>query len=48
MNFNIGGYAGDAIQMSLIVRGLINLGHKVVVAVPDGDGYFYDKAKSKS
>jgi glycosyltransferase involved in cell wall biosynthesis len=48
VNFAVGGFAGDAVQMSLIARGLIDLGHKVVVAVPDGDGYFFDKSKSKS
>ena len=47
VNFAVGGFAGDAVQMSLIVRGLMDLGHKVVVAVPDGDGYFFDKSKSK-
>lgn len=47
MNFAVGGFAGDAVQMSLIARGLMDLGHEVVVAVPDGDGYFFDKSKSK-
>ena len=48
VNFAVGGYAGDAAQFMLIVKGLISLGHKVIVAVPDGDGFFYDKARSKS
>ena len=48
VNFVVGGFAGDAVQMYLIAKGLIELGHKVVIAVPDGDGYFFDKSKSKS
>ena len=47
VNFSIGGYAGDAIQMITIVKGLNDKDHEVVIATTDGDGYFYDKAKSK-
>ena len=47
VNFSIGGYAGDAIQMITIVKGLNDKDHEVVIATTDGDGYFYDKVKSK-
>ena len=47
VNFSIGGYAGDAIQMITIAKGLNDKDHEVVIATTDGDGYFYDKAKSK-
>ena len=47
VNFSIGGYAGDAAQMITIVKGLNDKDHEVVIATTDGDGYFYDKAKSK-
>ena len=48
LNFNVSGFAGDAKQPLLIAKGLIELGHNVVYAVPDGDGWFFDKSKSKS
>ena len=48
LNFGIGGFAGDASQFLLLVKGLMELGHKVVVAVPDGDAFYWDEAKSKS
>ena len=48
LNFGIGGFAGDASQFLLLVKGLMKLGHKVVVAVPDGDAFYWDEAKSKS
>ena len=47
VNFSIGGYAGDAIQMITIVKGLNDKDHEVVIATTDGDGYFYDETKSK-
>ena len=40
VNFSIGGYAGDAIQMITIVKGLNDKDHEVVIATTDGDGYF--------
>jgi hypothetical protein len=48
LNFGIGGFAGDASQFLLLVKGLMELGHKVVVVVPDGDAFYWDEAKSKS
>lgn len=48
VNFAVGGFAGDAVQMLHIAKGLIERGHEVTVTVPDGDGYFFDKSKSKS
>ena len=47
LNFNVSGFAGDAKQPLLIAKGLIDLGHNVVYAVPDGDGWFFDENKSK-
>ncbi|MGI0011296.1 MAG: glycosyltransferase [Nitrosopumilaceae archaeon] len=47
VNFSIGGFAGDAVQMLLVAKGLQKLGHEVTVATTDGDGYFFDKEKSK-
>ena len=47
VNFSIGGYAGDAVQMITIVKGLVDKNHEVVIATTDGDGYFYDKVKSE-
>lgn len=47
VNFSIGGFAGDAVQMLLVAKGLQELGHEVTVATTDGDGYFFDKEKSK-
>jgi len=48
LNFAVAGFAGDTKQPLLIAQGLIGLGHHVVYAVPDGDGYFFDENKSKS
>ena len=48
LNFAVAGYAGDTKQPLLIAKGLMNLGHHVVYATPDGDGYFFDEQKSKS
>ena len=48
LNFAVSGFAGDVKQPLLIAKGLIELGHNVVYAVPDGDGWFFDKSKSKS
>ena len=48
LNFAVAGFAGDTKQPLLIAKGLIGLGHNVVYAVPDGDGYFFDENKSKS
>ena len=48
LNFAVAGYAGDTKQPLLIAKGLMNLGHHVVYATPDGDGYFFDEKKSKS
>jgi glycosyltransferase involved in cell wall biosynthesis len=48
LNFGVSGFAGDAKQPLLIAKGLMALGHKVVLAVPDGDKFFFDEAKSKS
>ena len=47
LNFGIGGFAGDSPQFFLLVKGLMELGHKVIVAVPDGDAWYWDEAKSK-
>ena len=47
LNFAVSGFAGDTMQPLLIAKGLINLGHNVVQAVPDGDGFYFDKEKSK-
>ena len=47
VNYSIGGYAGDAIQMITIAKGLNDRDHEVVIATTDGDGYFYDETKSK-
>ena len=44
LNFGIGGFAGDASQFLLLVKGLMELGHKVVVVVPDGDEFDKDIA----
>ena len=43
----MGGFAGDAAQFLLLAKGLIDLGNEVTIAVPDGDGFYYDKDKSK-
>ena len=48
LNFAVSGFAGDVKQPLLIAKGLIELGHNVVYTVPDGDGWFFDKSKSKS
>ena len=48
LNFGIGGFAGDSPQFFLLVKGLMELGHKVIVAVPDGDAWYWDEAKSES
>lgn len=48
VNYSIGGFAGDYGQMSLIAKGLQKLGHEVTIVVTDGDGFYFDKAKSKS
>ena len=48
LNFGVSGFAGDAKQPLLIAKGLMDLGHNVVLAVPDGDKFFFDEAKSKS
>ena len=42
LNFGIGGFAGESPQFFLLVKGLMELGHKVVVAVPDGDAWYWD------
>ena len=47
VNYSIGGYAGDAVQMITIVKGLNDKDHEVVIATTDGDGYSYDETKSK-
>jgi glycosyltransferase involved in cell wall biosynthesis len=47
VNFSIGGYAGDSKSMITIVRGLEKLGHKVIIVTTDGNGYFYDKKRSR-
>jgi len=47
VNYSIGGYAGDSLSMITIVKGLIEKGHEVMIATTDGDGYFYDKTRSK-
>ena len=47
VNYSIGGYAGDAIQMITIAKGLNDRDHEVVIATTDGDGYSYDETKSK-
>lgn len=48
INYSIGGFAGDYGQMLLVAKGLQDLGHKVTIVVTDGDGFYFDKAKSKS
>lgn len=48
VNYSMGGFAGDYGQMSLIAKGLQDLGHKVTIVVTDGDGFYFDRAKSKS
>ena len=48
LNFGLSGFAGDAVQPQLIAKGLVELGHKVVFVVPDGDAYFFDESKSES
>ena len=47
VNYSIGGYAGDAVQMVAIAKGLNDKDHEVVIATTDGDGYFYDETRSK-
>ena len=47
VNFSIGGYAGDALQMITVVKGLQKMGHEVMIVTTDGDGYYYDEARSK-
>jgi len=47
VNFSIGGYAGDSKSMITIVKGLEKLGHEVTIVTTDGNGYFYDKKRSK-
>ena len=47
VNYSIGGYAGDAVQMVAIAKGLNDKDHEVVIATTDGDGYSYDETKSK-
>lgn len=47
LNNLMGGFAGDAAQFMLLAKGLIDLGNEVTIAVPDGDGFYYDKDKSK-
>ena len=46
VNYSLGGYAGDSIQMRTIVEGLKKRGHSVTIMTTDGDGYFYDKKRS--
>jgi|TARA_B110000438_G_scaffold193533_1_gene185116 glycosyltransferase involved in cell wall biosynthesis len=47
VNFALSGFAGDVKQPLLIVKGLMALGHKVLYVLPDGDGWYHDKNKSK-
>ena len=47
VNYSIGGYAGDSVSMTTIVKGLEDRGHEVIIVTTDGDGYFYDKTRSK-
>ena len=47
VNFSIGGYVGDSVSMTTIVKGLEDRGHEVIIVTTDGDGYFYDKTRSK-
>ena len=47
LNFNLSGFAGDVKQPLLIAKGLMELGHNVMYVVPDGDGWYHDKNKSK-
>jgi len=47
VNYSISGYAGDSNQMTVIARGLQDLGNEVYIATTDGNGYFYDKKRSK-
>jgi len=46
VNYSLGGYAGDAVQMITVVKGLKKRGHEITIATTDGDGYFYDKKRS--
>jgi glycosyltransferase involved in cell wall biosynthesis len=46
VNYSIGGYASDAVQMITVVKGLKKRGHDITIATTDGDGYFYDKKRS--
>ncbi len=47
VNYSVGGYAGDSVSMTTIVKGLESKGHEVIIVTTDGDGYFYDKIRSK-
>ena len=47
LNFNLSGFGGDVKQPILIAKGLMELGHNVMYVVPDGDGWYHDKNKSK-
>ena len=47
VNYSVGGYAGDSVSMTTIVKGLESKGHEVIIVTTDGNGYFYDKIRSK-
>ena len=48
VNYSIGGFAGDATQFLLVIKGLQKLGHEVTLAVTDGEVFYYDKEKMKN
>ncbi len=48
VNISIPGFAGDAVQLQHIIKGLEKLGHEVTLVISDGDSYYFDKEKSKS